>query len=232
MTQGADAKVYDIVHALKGKTGPFAYSRIVASMERRVKLPLLLGALPILAASFAYAWVPDPGAQATLASGKPFSEVLASTEGAGQIQAAIDIAAPPKTVWTVMNDCKGISRIVASMTICRVLSADPRHGWDIREQVTKGNLFIPTIHNVIRNDYQPYTLIRFRKAGGDLKVEEGEWRLQPLDGGAGTRVIYVNRVAANIAAPGPLVREGMKRDTAKVLVNLRRVCLEVTKSGA
>ena len=46
--------------------------------------------------------------------------------------------------------------------------------------------------------------------------------------GAGTRVIYVNLVAANIlAAPASLVREGMRKDTAKVLVNLRRESLAV-----
>ncbi len=182
-------------------------------------------------ATIAKAWAPDVSAQAILASGKAFSEVVPSVGGAGQIQAAIDIAAPPKTVWTVMNDCAGISRIVVSMTSCKILSADLRHGWDIREQITRGNLFVPTIRNVVRNDYQPYTLIRFRKAGGDLKSEDGEWRLEPLNGGAGTRVIYVNRVAANIVAPPPLVREGMKRDTAKVLLNLRRVCIETAKSA-
>ena len=183
-------------------------------------------------ASAAQAWAPGPSEQATLSAGRPFSEVLASADGAGQIQAAIDIPAPPKTVWTIMNDCSGMNRIIATMTSCKILSGDPRRGWDIREQVTRGNLLVPTIHNVIRNDYQPYTLIKFHKAGGDLRIEEGEWRLEPLAGGAGTRVIYVNRVAANIVAPAGLVREGMKRDTAKVLMNLRRVCVEAAKAGA
>ena len=130
-----------------------------------------------------------------------------------------------------MNDCVGMDRIVLTMTSCKILSGDMRKGWDVREQITRGNFFVPTIHNVIRNDYQPYTLIRFHKAGGDLRIEEGEWRLEPLGGGNGTRVIYVNRVAANIVAPAGLVREGMKRDTAKVLVNLRKVCVEIAKSG-
>lgn len=202
-------------------------------MERRLHLSFFLAVVaPVFVATAANAWTPDVGEQAILVSGKPFSEVIPSTDGAGQIQAAIDIAASPKTVWTVMNDCGDMNRIVLSMTSCRILSGDLRRGWDIREQITKGNFFVPTIRNVIRNDYQPYTLIRFRKAGGDLKAEEGEWRLEPLKGGAATRVVYVNRVAADILAPAALVREGMKRDTAKVLVNLRRVCLEAAKSGA
>ncbi len=215
-----------------GTGDPWRCSGISVRMEcvLDVRLSAAVLALTCLGTS-AVAWAPDVGEQAILASGRPFSEVIPATGGAGQIQAAIDIAAPPRIVWTVMNDCNGLNRIILSITSCKILGGDSRNGWDIREQITKGNLIVPTIRNVVRNDYQPYTHIRFRKAGGDLKVEEGEWRLEPLNGGAGTRVIYVNRVAANIVAPAVLVREGMKRDTAKVLVNLRRVCVEVAKSG-
>jgi hypothetical protein len=231
-----------VIHALRRAYGrevvygdataiedPWRRSSISCRMERLLNSwfsPAVL--FSVCLSTAAAAWAPDVGQQSVLESGRPFSEVIP----AGQIQAAIDIAAPPKIVWTVMNDCSGLNRIVQSMLSCRILRGDARQGWDIREQITKGNLFVPTIRNVVRNDYQPYTLIRFRKAGGDLKAEEGEWRLEPLNGGAGTRVVYVNRVAANILAPAILVREGMKRDTAKVLVNLRRVCVEVVKSGA
>jgi hypothetical protein len=85
------------------------------------------------------------------------------------------------------------------------------------------------MHNVVRVDLQPYTLMRFKKAGGDLKVEQGEWRFEALDGGAGTRVIYENLLNADIAAPAPLVRAGMRRDTAKVMMNLRRECVAAAK---
>lgn len=178
----------------------------------------------------AFAWAPDAGQQRLLVGGKTVSEVSAAEDGAGLIHAAIDIAAPPKTVWMVMNDCRFIRKLITSAVDCRILQGDAgRGGWDVRETVTKGGFFIPTIHNVYRSDYQPYSLIRFRKAGGNLRVEEGEWRLEALNGGAGTRVIYVNLVAANILAPASLVREGMRRDTAKVLVNLRRESVAVAR---
>jgi len=83
-------------------------------------------------------------------------------------------------------------------------------------------MFLPEIHNVLRADYQPYAAIRFHRAGGDLKAEDGQWRIEPLAGGAGSRVIYVNRVAMNLLAPAFMVRAGMKRDVPKVLINLRR----------
>jgi hypothetical protein len=106
-----------------------------------------------------------------------------------------------------------------------VISSDPAGAWDVREQVTRGNLIMPTIHNIYRSDYQPYSLIRFHRVAGDLKLEEGEWRLAPLDGGRGTQVIYVNRIAADIKAPAPIVREGLRASTPKVLENLRRETL-------
>jgi hypothetical protein len=178
----------------------------------------------------ALAWAPDAGQQQLLTGGKTVSEVLPADDGAGLIHAAIDIAAPPKVVWAVMNDCRYIRRLITSAVDCHVVQGDAgRGGWDVKETVTKGGFFIPTIHNVYRSDYQPYTLIRFRKAGGDLKVEEGEWRLEALNGGTGTRVIYVNLVAANILAPAGLVREGMRKDTAKVLANLRRESLAAAR---
>ena len=161
-----------------------------------------------------------------LSAGQPYSEVSSAADGAGLIHAVIDVPAPPKLVWTVMNDCRVIQKLITSAQSCRVIQGDADHGgWDVKETVTKGYLFIPSIHNVYRSDYQPYSLIRFRKAGGDLKVEQGEWRLEALNNGSATRVYYENLVAADIMLPASLVREGMRRDTAKVLVNLRKEVL-------
>ncbi len=188
-------------------------------------LALIVVTLP----AAALAWAPDPGQQRVLVGGKAVSEVSAADDGAGLIHAAIDIPAPPKVVWSVMNDCRLIRKLITTAVDCRILQGDADAGWDVRETVTKGSFFIPSIHNIYRSDYQPYSLIRFRKAGGDLRVEEGEWRLEALNGGTGTRVIYVNLVAANILAPASLVREGMRKDTAKVLVNLRRESLAVAR---
>ena len=173
----------------------------------------------------AFAWAPDQRVEKTLAQGQAWAEVLPDTDGAGLIHAAIDIAAPPKTVWSVMTDCRLAAKLVATVTSCKVLQSDPQARWDVREQVTRGGLFFPALHNVYRSDYQRYSLIRFHRLSGDLKIDEGEWRLEPLDGGAGTRVIYVNRVAVNLFAPAFLVRAGIKNDTPKVLMNLRRESL-------
>jgi uncharacterized protein YndB with AHSA1/START domain len=170
-------------------------------------------------------WSPNPATAIELSHGQAWAEVLPAPDGAGLIHAAIDIAAPPVTVWRIMTNCAYAQKLVVTVTSCKVLRSDPAGAWDIREQVTSGSFIIPEIHNIFRSDYQPYARIVFRKVGGDLKTEDGEWRLEPLNGGAGTRVIYINHIAANILAPAAMVREGMRRDTPKVLMNLRRECL-------
>ena len=184
----------------------------------------------LAASTVAAAWEPTANVLRALGGGRPWSEVSAADGGAGLIHAVIDIPVPPRTVWSVMNDCRQIPKLIVTVVSCKVLQGDAEHnGWDVRETVTRGNFFIPDIHNVYRSDYQPYSLIRFRKFGGNLRIEDGEWRLESLNNGAGTRVIYVNTVAADIMAPPPLVREAMRRDTAKVLVNLRQVSLSAPR---
>jgi hypothetical protein len=190
----------------------------------------VLGAL-LAGATGALAWTPDAQLERELVRGDSWAEVLPAADGAGLIHAAIDIAAPPRTVWAVMTDCKMAARLVSSVTSCRIMQGDQRSGWDIREQVTKANFFVPTIRNVFRSDYQPYSLIRFHRTSGDLRIEEGEWRLSPINGGAGTEVTYVNHIAANIVAPAFIVRASMKKDTPKVLLNLRRESLAAARKS-
>ncbi len=181
----------------------------------------------VIAVSQGPAWALDHAVERALAQGHPWSDVVPSTQGASLVRAVVDIKAPAKTVWAVMNDCRLMSRMITSMTSCKVIDGDMRQGWDVREQITRGNMFVPTIRNVVRGDYQPYRLIRFHRVGGDLKIEDGEWRLEALGKGESTRVTYTNRVAVDILAPAFLVREGLKRDTAKVLANLRRESMAV-----
>jgi carbon monoxide dehydrogenase subunit G len=178
---------------------------------------LALGiSLALLAGVAAAAPVPA-SAEKTLAAGKPWVVVSPSGEAAA-IHGAIDIDASPQKVWAVLVDCAQAKKVIANMTVCRVVEKGAN--WDVREQVSQGNMFVPTIRSLVRADYTPYTRIVFKKAGGDLKAMNGEWRLEAR--GTGTRVIYENRVAADIKLPAEVVRAGMKTDCGKVLVNLRR----------
>jgi hypothetical protein len=170
-------------------------------------------------------WAPSPLAVASVTQGRVFIEVLAEADhNTGIIHAAIDIPAPPTRVWAVMTDCARTPVLMAN-TSCRIVSGDMRAGSDVREQVTGRNFIFPPMHNVVRVDYTPFSLMRFRRAGGDFQTLEGEWRLEPISNGAGTRVIYINRLAVNLPIPSPLMREGMRRDVPRMLMNLRRESL-------
>jgi len=52
-----------------------------------------------------------------------------------------------------------------------------------------------------------------------------------LRGGEATRVIYINRVKVEIFAPPFMVRAGIRRDTPKVLVALRKESLAAAERG-
>lgn len=176
-----------------------------------------LGAALALLAGVAAAAPVSPSAEKTLAAGKPWVVVSPAGEAAA-IHGAIDINASPQRVWAVLVDCGQAKKVISNLTVCRVVEKGAN--WDVREQISQGNMFVPTIRSLVRADYTPYTRITFRKAGGDLKQMQGEWRLEAR--GNGTRVIYENRVAADIKLPAEVVRAGMKTDCGKVLVNLRR----------
>ena len=184
-----------------------------------------LAALALTTGAAQADWTPSDPVKRALEGGAAWSEVRPSAQGAHEIRAAVDIDASPTVVWAVMNDCKVAPRIITSLTRCAIIDGDMQKGWDVREQVTRGNLFVPTLRNRVRGDYEPYRHIRFHRVDGDLRIEEGEWRLEPLKGGAATRLTYRNRVAVAVLAPAFIVREGLKRDTAKVMTNLRRECL-------
>jgi len=185
---------------------------------------LVLGLLA-LAGGPGHAFELTPKAHAALKRGEPYAEVSPDPDGvAGRVRAVIDIDAPPSDVWRVMTDCASAKAMISTLTSCRVVEGDQARGWDIREHLLRRNLIFPGMRIVFRSDYEPFSRIRFRLVEGDLKVEQGEWRLQALEGGRRTRVFYDNRVAVDWPVPKALLREALRRDTPKVLINLRQAC--------
>jgi hypothetical protein len=183
---------------------------------------LCLAGLLLLAPAAGWAWAPTGQALATLATGRPWVSVTVDPAGeAALIRAAIDIPAPPEKVWTAMIDCRNAGLMVTNVASCRILSQGP--GWDVREHVTRGGPLIPAIRNVFRSDYEPFRRIRFHRVEGDLKAMRGEWGLIPLAAGRGTRVTYENHLSVRLFAPPALIRAGLRKDTPKVLENLRRI---------
>ena len=193
----------------------------------RVRSPVALAvvALSLLVSGQAWAFELSTKAKAALAKGEAYAEVFPDPDGiSGHVKGVVDINAPPEKVWRIMTDCAAAKVMITTLAVCRIVEGDMANGWDIREHVTRRNLVFPGMRIVFRSDYEPYSRIKFRLVGGDLKVEQGEWKLQPLDGGRRTRVFYDNRLAVDWPVPKALIREALRKDTPKVLMNLKRLC--------
>jgi uncharacterized membrane protein len=204
-------------------------------MRTPALLSAVLGATAVLLAPPVRAgapigWTPPPELAARLARGEVYADVERAEDGnSGVVRAAVDIKAPASVVWNVILDCARAPRMVPSVIRCQVLQRDPGGRWDVREHQVRWSLFMPPLRSVFRSDYTPMRRIAFRCLGtGDLKVCEGEWRLEPLPGG-GVRVIYENSAKAPFAAPAFVFREAMRRDVPDALVALRRESLAAAR---
>jgi carbon monoxide dehydrogenase subunit G len=154
----------------------------------------------------------------------PVVEVDADSRGAsGDIRAQVDIAASPATVWRVLIDCGQVPHLMVGAKSCKVLQHDPAGRWDIREQISQGAL-LPAIRTVLRSDYEAPRAVHFHRVDGDLKVLEGNWRLEPLDAGLRTRVSYDSRVQAPFGIPAFLARGVLRKDMPRTMNNLRNAC--------
>ena len=152
----------------------------------------------------------------------PIVSVTADPRGAaGVIHGQVDIAAPRTLVWSVMIDCARAAALMVNVKYCHVLSRDPAGHWDVREQVTRASL-LPGVRIVMRSDYDAPHSVAFHRTDGDFKILEGEWRLEPLDGGTRTRVYYLSRMSAPFAAPAFLMRAAIRASLPATLENLRK----------
>ena len=163
-------------------------------------------------------------ALATPSESPPVVTVEADTRGAsGDIRAQVDIDATPATVWRVLIDCGQVTHLMVGAKSCRVLQHDPAGRWDVREQISAGGI-LPPIRTVLRSDYDAPRAVAFHRVDGDLKVLEGDWRLEPLDGGLRTRVYYDSRVAAPFGVPAFMARSVLRGDMPRTMTNLRNAC--------
>ena len=153
----------------------------------------------------------------------PSVEVTPDARGAtGVIHGVVDIHAPQATVWKALLNCSGAPSFIVNLKSCRVVRHDEAGRWDEREQISRGTI-LPGVRTVIHADYEAPSRIHFHSIAGDLRLLEGEWRLEPLDGGARTRVYYDSRLTAPYGAPGPIVRSALRSDIPKTLASLREV---------
>lgn len=184
---------------------------------------------PALVAAFVMLAAPAPAGAAgpdwlrRIESGGVALEAHTDPEGrGGQVRAMIDIAAPPQVVWTTILDCERAARMTPSVKRCTVLSRDETGQVELREHVVKWSFLLPALRSTSRLTLEPHRRIAFRCEAGDIKDCEGQWLLEPLDGGRATRVTYENRATAPFGLPDGVTTMAMRRDVPAALRALRR----------
>ena len=143
-------------------------------------------------------------------------------DGALDVFGAIDIQAPPSVIWNIMTDCTRGHEIVMGMRSCDVLETSPNKSSDIRQQVFDMGPFLPDAKTRFQSDYVPYKTITIRRVGGDLKIQDAIWSIDPQDNGL-TRVSYRATILLKFPVPGGLIKNATRKDTPQIMRNLRRV---------
>lgn len=195
-------------------------------MKRLIPTPVIV-ALALMGHGFAMAesmtteGLITPGVADMLEGGGVHAEVWRDEtrdDRALDVFSAVDIAASPEVIWAVMTDCDRSIDIVGKMRTCEVIEAG--EGWDTRAQTLRSGLITTT--SVFRSDYDFPHEIRISKAGGDMEVQEGVWRLEPLGDGK-TRVSYRAASCPSFPVPSGMLKRAMRKDVPEILRNLRAV---------
>lgn len=141
-------------------------------------------------------------------------------DGAMDVFGAIDIQAPAATIWKIMLDCEQALKIVKDMRSCEILETAPDGSWDIREQKIKVGPLLPKSISIFRSDYIEPHSIKISLQGGNMKVQDGVWKLDPVPSGK-VRVMYRAAVRSKFTVPNGLIKRAMRKDVPEILRKMR-----------
>jgi len=143
-------------------------------------------------------------------------------DAAALVFGAVDIDAPRSVVWNIMLDCNFAPNIVPGLKACEIVEHGVDGLWDIREHhVSFGAIFSDFV-NIFRSDYIPNQEIQFHLVGGDLKTQEGVWRLESTGADQSmTRVYYRARLAIGKPVPRFLIRRTISKDMPRIFSALK-----------
>jgi uncharacterized membrane protein len=158
------------------------------------------------------------GAEAARAGGSaPVVQVKTDeAANAAHIRASIDIAASPAIVWAVLTDCARMPSIIPNLESCRV-TQNGGGRWDVQEHVINWSVLFPKLRTVMRNTYDTGRRLMFKRVSGDMRVSEGEWRLEPVSNATATRLSYNAKVAPDFPVPQFMIEQAINTDMPNVL---------------
>ena len=155
---------------------------------------------------------------AQAATGDPVVHVSTDQKAnAAHVRASIDIAASPAIVWSVITDCARMPRIMPNLESCRIVKHDAGGKWDVREHVINWAVLLPKIRTLVRNTYDVGRRLMFKRVGGDMRISEGEWKLEPMANARATRLSYNALVAPDFPVPQFMVEQAVNTDMPNLL---------------
>jgi len=196
-----------------------------------------LGLLYLVMTAHSFAFEPRVLSEAELAAlenGDVISEIWRNksrSDGALDAFAAVHIKASPQIIWAAMNSCEASVEIVKDMKTCKVLETSPEGDWDIREQRFSAPFPINSFRSEFRTDFMPHSKMTIQRTGGDMKVQEGVWLIEPLENGY-SRVTYQARIALKVPVPRFMMRRAMRKDTPALMMALREFSENLAASSA
>lgn len=165
--------------------------------------------------------------QKTIEAGKPLADVEHRRDDQGVnvafVRAAIKINAAPQEVWSIMVDCAAAFEIIPNLEACNILETNHDGSADIREHITNHSAMLGPVRLVFHSNYVREETIYIHRIAGDIKNQEGLWRLKPSLDGQTTIVTYKTRLTTSIPVPKILVRRRLRKDFPKVLIALKEI---------
>jgi ribosome-associated toxin RatA of RatAB toxin-antitoxin module len=143
-----------------------------------------------------------------------------------QITSSGTVAATPAVVWRILTDYEHLADYLPNLKSARVVS---RSGDTvIVEQLGTARFlfFTQRIRLVVQVRERAPDQIDISLVDGDMKVYRATWRLSPVAGATGTRVVYHANIVPKFDVPGivgtKVVRNDIARMMAAVLLRLDR----------
>jgi uncharacterized protein YndB with AHSA1/START domain len=146
---------------------------------------------------------------------------IAPDRMAADVRAAVQVSAPPETVFRTLTDCARALRFVPHLKRCAVVDTAPDGTWQDVEHHSDYGWFAPRAHYVFRANYEKFSRIRFNHLRGDFRVNQGLWEFIPVDEGRATLVTYQARLVPDFYVPRWMMRSMLKRDLPELMRGLR-----------
>ena len=83
---------------------------------------------------------------------------------------------------------------------------------------------MPKVRTLVRNTYEAGRRLVFKRVGGDMRISQGEWKLEA--NALGTRLSYNALVAPDFPVPQFMVEQAVNTDMPNLLRAIQKASVE------